>query len=62
MSHASTARYSELLQIRAPEHFAAALDRAAESRVTTRSAYIRSAVLDRMRADGIEINQLTGAA
>ncbi|MEY2396418.1 MAG: hypothetical protein QOF94_2763 [Acidobacteriaceae bacterium] len=52
MSHARAARYCTLLQIRAPEHFTAALDRAAESRVTTRSDYVRSAVLDRLRDPG----------
>lgn len=61
MAHERT-RYDTLLQIRAPEHFTAALDRAVESRVTTRSDYVRSAVLDRLRADGIEVDRLAGAA
>jgi hypothetical protein len=60
MSHARAARYSTLLQIRAPEYFTAALDRAADQRVTSRSDYIRAAVLDRLRADGIQVDR--GAA
>ena len=53
---------AQLLQIRAPEHFTAALDRAADKRVTSRSDYIRAAVLDRLKADGIEVDYLAGAA
>jgi hypothetical protein len=56
MAHERT-RYDTLLQIRAPEHFTAALDRAVEKRVTNRSDYIRAAVLDRLRADGVEMDQ-----
>ena len=60
MSRAHSARFSAVLQIRAPEYFADAVDRAADKRVQSRSDYVRSAVLDRLRADGIEVER--GAA
>lgn len=57
MSHAHSARFSAVLQIRAPEHFAEAVDRAADRRVQSRSDYVRAAVLERLRADGIEVER-----
>ncbi|MCK1578562.1 ribbon-helix-helix protein, CopG family [Bradyrhizobium sp. 168] len=60
MSHVRSARFSALLQIRAPEYFTEAVDRAADRRVQSRSDYVRAAVLDRLRADGIEVER--GAA
>lgn len=62
MSYAHSARFSAVLQIRAPEHFADAIDRAADRRVQSRSDYVRAAVLDRLRLDGIDINSLAGPA
>lgn len=57
MSHAYSARFSAVLRIRAPEHFTDAIDRAADKRVQSRSDYVRAAVLDRLRADGVEIER-----
>jgi metal-responsive CopG/Arc/MetJ family transcriptional regulator len=42
-----------LIQIRAPEFLTKALDNAANKRLTSRSDYIRVALLDRLRADGM---------
>jgi hypothetical protein len=61
MAHERT-RYDTLLQIRAPECFTVALDKAADRQFTSRSDYIRTAVLDRLRSDGIDVNRLAGAA
>jgi hypothetical protein len=47
-------RCDRLIQIRAPEFLTKALDRAADQRLTSRSDYIRTALLDRLRADGVE--------
>jgi metal-responsive CopG/Arc/MetJ family transcriptional regulator len=47
-------RCDRLIQIRAPEFLTKALDDAADRRLTSRSDYIRSALLDQLRADGIE--------
>jgi metal-responsive CopG/Arc/MetJ family transcriptional regulator len=47
-------RCDRLIQIRAPEFLTKALDRAADKRLTSRSDYIRVALLDRLRADGID--------
>jgi hypothetical protein len=61
MAHERT-RYDTLWQIRAPECFTVALDQAVGSQFTSRSDYIRTAVLDRLRSDGIDVNRLAGAA
>jgi hypothetical protein len=55
-------RFDALLQIRAPEFLTEALDRAADKRLTSRSDYIRGAVLDRLRADGIDCTARAGAS
>jgi hypothetical protein len=48
-------RCDKLIQIRAPERLAKALDSAADRRLISRSDYIRSALLDRLRADDIAL-------
>jgi Ribbon-helix-helix protein, copG family len=55
-------RCDRLIQIRAPEFLTKALDNAADKRLTSRSDYIRVALLDRLRADGIDPAQSAGAA
>ncbi len=47
-------RCDRMIQIRAPEFLTKALDNAANKRLTSRSDYIRVALLDRLRADGID--------
>ena len=47
-------RCDRLIQIRAPEFLTRALDSAAGKRLTSRSDYIRAALLDRLRDDGID--------
>jgi len=49
-------RCDKLIQIRAPETLAKALTAAADKRLTSRSDYIRGALLDRLRVDGIDEN------
>jgi hypothetical protein len=46
---------NKLIQIRAPETLAKALTAAADLRLTSRSDYIRGALLDRLRADEIDV-------
>lgn len=46
-------RCDKLIQIRAPETLAKALTSAADKRLTSRSDYIRGALLDRLRADEV---------
>jgi hypothetical protein len=48
-------RCDKLIQVRAPETLAKALTTAADRRLTSRSDYIRSALIDRLRADEIEL-------
>jgi hypothetical protein len=49
-------RCDRLIQIRAPEFLAKAFDSAADKRLTSKSDhnYIRVALLDRLKADGID--------
>jgi hypothetical protein len=49
-------RCDQLIQLRAAEFLRRALDRAADKRLTSRSDYIRIALLDRLCADGIAID------
>ena len=47
-------RCDRLIQLRAPEFLAKALDSAADKRLTSRSDYIRLALLDRLKGGGID--------
>ena len=47
-------RCDRLIQIRAPEFLTKALDNAASKLLTSRSDYIRIALLDRLKVDGID--------
>jgi metal-responsive CopG/Arc/MetJ family transcriptional regulator len=55
-------RCDRLIQIRAPEFLTKPLDRAADKRLPSRSDYIRIALLDRLRADGVDPAQLVTVA
>jgi hypothetical protein len=55
-------RCDRLIQIRAPEFLAKALDYAANKRLTSRSDYIRVALLDRLRADGMPATERPAAS
>jgi len=46
--------YDALLQVKTPKSFANALDKAADLRMMSRSDFIRAALVDRLRADGID--------
>jgi metal-responsive CopG/Arc/MetJ family transcriptional regulator len=50
-------RCDRLIQIRAPEFLRMALDKAADKQLTSRSDYIRTALPDRLRADGIAADE-----
>jgi hypothetical protein len=54
-------RCDKLIQIRAPETLAKALTAAADKRLTSRSDYIRGALIDRLRADEVDRQQPSGA-
>ena len=54
--------YTALLQVRAPRSFADALDKAADSHLMSRSDFIRTTLADRLKADGVEVRPLVGAA
>ena len=48
--------FDYLVQVKTPKSFAVALDRAALSRLMSRSDFIRTTLADRLKSDGIEIS------
>ena len=62
MKSARLIPFDKVLQIRAPEALTDALDAAANKRMVNRSDYIRNALFDRLKADGIDPAQMAGAA
>lgn len=52
--------YDALVQVKTPKFFADALDQAANSRLMSRSDFVRATLADRLRADGIAVER--GAA
>ena len=55
-------KFQKLVQFRAPESLSDAIDAAARQNCQSKSEYVRRSVIDRMRADGIDLDHLTGAA
>ena len=55
MKIARSIPFDKILQIRAPETLTEALDTAASRRMVNRSDYIRLALFDRLKADGIDL-------
>jgi hypothetical protein len=62
MSHERMNRFDKLLQVRAPECLSSAIEAAADRRFQSKSEYIRHCVIDRLRADGIDVALPAGAA
>lgn len=56
------ASYDALVQVKTPRSFADALDKAADIHMMSRSDFIRVTLADRLRADGVEVTPLAGAA
>jgi hypothetical protein len=59
VKHERVNRYDKLLQIRAPVALSDAIDRAADNRLQSKSEYIRTAVVDRLKADGMELTGIS---
>jgi len=57
MAH-ERARNDKLLQVPAPQCLITAVDQVAHQQFTSRSDYVRTAVLARLRADGVDVNRL----
>jgi hypothetical protein len=51
---AASANWSAELRVRCPDVLPEAIDRAANQRLTTRSEYVREAVIAKLRADGFD--------
>ena len=45
-----------MLRIRAPAELVGALDKAADATMRSRSNYVRLAIVDRLKADGVSLN------
>ena len=48
-------RFDTLLQVRTPAALVDAVDKTASKELVTRSDYVRRAVLERLRADGVKL-------
>jgi len=46
-------RYDTLLQVRTPAELVDAIDKTADRNLVSRSAYVRTALIERLRADGV---------
>ena len=55
MSAETHVRFSELLRVRCPAALPAAIEKAATKNMMTASEYIRRSVVDRLKADGINL-------
>ncbi|WP_168202953.1 hypothetical protein [Tardiphaga sp. vice352] len=49
-------KYEDLLQVRAPASLSTAIRIAATRKLTTSSEYVRQSVIDRLKADGVELS------
>jgi metal-responsive CopG/Arc/MetJ family transcriptional regulator len=53
---------TETLNIRVPDRLIEALDRAISERMTSKSEYVRQAVLDRLRREGVDTQRQIDAS
>jgi hypothetical protein len=54
-----SARFTESLRIRCPSALPLAIDKAAARHLMTASEYVRRSVIDRLKADGIDLSAAT---
>ena len=52
--------FDYLVQVKTPKAFAQALDKAAVSRLMSRSDFIRTTLADRLKSDGVDLATLCG--
>jgi hypothetical protein len=57
LSPLNSGRFTERLLVRCPPSLPPAIDRAAAKNSITSSEYIRRSVIDRLKADGIDLSQ-----
>ena len=57
-----SATYDTLLQVRAPADLVDTIDKTADRNLVSRSAYVRTAVIERLRADGVNFQFSAKAA
>jgi hypothetical protein len=61
MSDQRPVRFPAFLRVRAPAELPTALQVAATRKFTTPSEYVRQAILSRLKADGLDIEELSAA-
>jgi hypothetical protein len=61
MSEGRQQRFAGYLHIRAPEKLPTAIAAAANRKMTTSSEYVRQAIIERLKADGLDIQELSAA-
>lgn len=55
-------RKRERIIVQCPEYLPAALDQGARKQITSRSEYVRQALFAKLKADGVDLSGMTGAA
>ena len=46
-------KFNSVLRVRAPDELKAAIDQTADRNLVSRSAYVRTALIERLRTDGV---------
>jgi len=54
-------RFPSFLRIRTPERLPGAIAAAADRKMTTASEYVRQAIIERLKADGLDLEELSAA-
>ena len=47
-------KFNSVLRVRAPDELKAAIDKTADRNLVSRSAYVRTALIERLRTDGVD--------
>lgn len=55
-------KFPEVIRARAPKELREAVERAANRELTTSSTFVRKAIINQLRADGIPLNPSSQAA
>jgi hypothetical protein len=61
MSEGRGMRFPSYIRIRTPEKLPDAIALVADRKMTTRSDYVRRAVIEKLKADGLDIEELSAA-
>ena len=55
-------KFQRLVQFRVPDSLSDAIGAAANEHLQSKSEYVRRSVIDRLKADGVDLSQIAGSA